>query len=66
MKKTFECVEMKNRLQKQLRMEYEQNKQKYSSYADFINATAQDIEEIKEFRKKIALANQPIYSNFTK
>ena len=38
-KKTFDCVEMKDRIQQKLREEYESRKSEFDSYADFINAT---------------------------
>ena len=51
--KTFDCVEMKNRIQRELMAEYEARKDKFSSYVDFINATADASEEIRAWRKKI-------------
>lgn len=52
--KTFDCVEMKNRIQRELREEYEARKDEFSSYADFINATADESEEIRAYWAKIA------------
>jgi len=60
--KSFDCVEMKNRIQQELRKEYEARKAEFSSYADFINATAGECEEIKEFRNKLANSRQSVYS----
>ena len=42
--KTFDCVEMKKHIQQELREEYEARKTEFSSYADFINATADESE----------------------
>jgi hypothetical protein len=53
-KKTFDCVEMKNRIQRQLRQEYEARKSQFASYADFINATANESEQIRTFRQEVA------------
>jgi len=40
------CVEMKSRTQRGLLEEYERRKGEFSSYADFINPSAQGSEEI--------------------
>ena len=55
-KKKFDCVEMKNRIQKELRQEYQARKAEFASYADFLNATANESEEIRVFRDKVAKA----------
>lgn len=39
--KTFDCVEMKNRIQAQRLAEYEARKDEFDSYIDFINARVQ-------------------------
>ncbi len=52
--KTFDCVEMKDRIQRELRQEYEARKTEFASYADFLNATADESEEIRAFREKVA------------
>ena len=52
--KSFDCVEMKNRIQKELMEEYEARKDEFSSYADFIVATAEESEEIRAWRERIA------------
>ena len=62
MKKSFDCVEMKNRIQQELRKEYEKRKAEFSSYADFINATAGECEEVKEFRNKLMTLRQSAHS----
>jgi len=54
--KKFDCVEMKNRIQRELREEYEASKAKFASYADFLNTTADGSEEIRIFREKVAKA----------
>jgi len=55
-KKTFDCMEMKNRIQRDLRQEYEARKAEFASYVDFLNATANESEEIRTFRDKVTKA----------
>ena len=52
--KTFDCVEEKRRIQKELMAEYEVRKGEFSSYADFIVKTAEESEEIRAWRERIA------------
>ena len=54
--KTFDCVEMKNRIQRELMAEYQSRKGEFSSYADFIVSTADESEQIRAWREKIAAA----------
>ncbi len=54
--KTFDCVEEKKRVQKLLLEEYEARKGEFSSYADFIVKTAEESEEIRAWRERIARA----------
>ena len=49
----FDCLEMKERVQRELRLEYEARRAEFSSYADFINATADESGQIREFRRGI-------------
>jgi hypothetical protein len=42
--KTFDCVEMKNRIQAELFAEYESRKGEFASYLDFIDAKVKDSE----------------------
>jgi hypothetical protein len=53
-KKKFDCVEMKNAAQQQLRQEYETRKSEFSSFVDFINAKSQNSPEIRRFRERVA------------
>jgi hypothetical protein len=46
-KKTFDCVEMKNRIQAERLAEYESRKGEFASYLDFINARVKDSELIR-------------------
>ena len=52
-KKKFDCVQMKRDAQRRLRAEYESRKGEFSSYAEFIAATANQSPEIREFKAKI-------------
>lgn len=40
--KTFDCVEMKNRIQAERLAEYEARKGEFASYLDFINARVKE------------------------
>jgi len=67
--KTFDCVDMKNRIQRELREEYEARKAEFSSYTEFINATANESEEIRAFREKVLKAKalaESLGSNYRK
>jgi len=55
-KKTFDCVEMKNRIQRDLREEYKARKAMFASYVDFLNTTANESEEVRSFLEKVANA----------
>ena len=50
--KTFDCVEMKNRIQAERLAEYESRKGEFASYVDFINARVKDSELMKIVREK--------------
>lgn len=50
--KTFDCVEMKNRIQAERLAEYESRKGEFASYVDFINARVKDSELMNIMRKK--------------
>lgn len=51
--KTFDCVEMKNRIQAERMAEYEAHKSEYTSFAEFIRARTERSEWIRTVRKKI-------------
>ena len=50
--KTFDCVEMKNRIQAKRLAEYEARKSEFDSYIDFINARVQQSPLWKELLRK--------------
>ncbi len=47
---------MKNRIQKELTREYQARRGEFTSYADFLNAAANESEEIRIFCDKVAKA----------
>ena len=55
-KKTFDCIEHKRRVQRDLMAEYEARKDEFASYADFIFATADESEQIRAWRARIVAA----------
>ncbi len=50
--KTFDCVEMKNRIQAERLAEYESRKREFASYLDFINARVKDSQLMKVVQEK--------------
>ncbi|MGD0999848.1 MAG: hypothetical protein ABSA67_04030 [Candidatus Brocadiia bacterium] len=50
--KTFDCVEMKNRIQAQRLAEYEAHKAEFGSYIDFVNARLKKSTVWKELARK--------------
>ena len=57
--KTFDCVEMKDRIQRRLAKEYERRRHEFASYVAFINATADADPAIQEFRARISRDRVP-------
>ncbi len=71
-RKTFDCVEEKDRVQRELLAEYEARrsvglrrsrtqaarKDEFASYGDFIYATADESEEIRAWRERMAGAKR--------
>jgi len=55
--KKVDCVKIKSELQGQLMKEYVNNKDKYSSYAEFIRFTASESKEVKAFKERINKVN---------
>jgi hypothetical protein len=50
--KTFDCVEMKNRIQAERLAEYEARKSEFASYVDFINARIENSELARSLAQK--------------
>lgn len=49
--KTFNCVEMKNRVQAEILAEYERQKDKFASFAEFLKTTESEWE--RRMREKM-------------
>jgi hypothetical protein len=58
MKKAFDCVANKARVQQELRDEYERRSGEFTSYVDFINATADEDPIVRAFRQRSAKASK--------
>ena len=54
--KTFDCVEMKNRIQAERMAEYEACKDEFASFIDFINARVKDSQLLKVVQSKASSA----------
>ena len=50
--KTFDCVQMKRRIQQELQAEYEARKQEFPSYADFLEAKANESPWVRQQRER--------------
>jgi hypothetical protein len=55
-RKTFDCVEMKDRIQRELMKEFEARRREFKTYADFINATAGEDPTVRAWRLKMKSA----------
>jgi len=51
--KTFDCVEMKNRIQARILSQYEAHKDEYTSFVDFVKARAGKSKWVRDMRKKL-------------
>lgn len=50
--KTFDCVEMKNRIQARIMAEYEARKHEFPSFLDFTRAKTNESDWVQRMRKK--------------
>lgn len=50
--KTFDCVEMKNRIQAKIRADYEAHRDQYASFLDFVRARNKESEWAQEMARK--------------
>jgi len=57
-KKAFDCIEWKDRVQRELLAEYEARKGEFASYGEFIYATADESAEIRAWRERMAGAGK--------
>jgi hypothetical protein len=53
--KTFDCIEMKRRVQEDLRSEYEKRKKEFASYEDFLNAKADQSSWVRQVRERTSV-----------
>jgi hypothetical protein len=49
----FDCVEMKNQIQRRMMAEYEANTEQFASYVDFINKKAEQSDLMRMLKDKI-------------
>ena len=50
--KTFDCVEMKNRIQTERMAEYNRQRDKFSCYCDFVKTRVEKSDWVRQMRKK--------------
>jgi len=50
--KTFDCVEMKNRIQAAIQVEYEAHRAEFPSFVEFVKAAAAQSEYARTMRRK--------------
>ena len=55
-KKTFDCVEMKNRIQAERMAEYEARRDEFPTFASFIKARADESDWVRDMRAKLVAA----------
>jgi len=51
--KKFDCVKMKEEIQKKILAEYEARKGEFSSFVDFINAKANESPWVRKMRRRV-------------
>ena len=61
--KTFDCVALKRDVQLKLRREYEARRSEFSSYVDFVNATADESEWVRRARAKMTSVSRALLSH---
>jgi len=63
-KKTFDCVEMKNRIQAEIQAEYEARRSEFSSFVEFVKASAMKADYARALHSKFgafrSLTSSPI------
>ena len=57
--KTFDCVEMKNRIQAKIMAEYEASRNQFSSFVEFINTRVDRSTFAREMREKFGPPAHP-------
>jgi hypothetical protein len=57
--KTFDCVEMKNRIQAEIQAEYEAHRNEFPSFVEFVRAAAADSEYARVMHGKFGGGTKP-------
>ena len=57
--KTFDCVEMKNRIQAAIQVEYEAHRAEFPSFVEFVRAAAAQSEYARSMRRKFGGVKTP-------
>jgi len=52
--KTFDCVEMKDRIQAQLLAEYDRRRDEFASFVEFLTARNDESEWVRKARARLA------------
>ena len=57
--KTFDCVEMKNRIQAEIQAEYEVHRNEFPSFVEFVRSTAANSEYARAMHRKFGGGKTP-------
>ncbi len=57
--KTFDCVEFKAEAQRRLMAEFKSRRKEFATYADFINAKAEEDPQAKAWVEKFRITREP-------
>ncbi len=58
-RKTFDCVEMKSRIQAEIQSEYEAHRSEFPSFVEFIRAASDQLDYTRAMRRKFGASNDP-------
>ena len=64
-KKTFDCVEMKNRIQAEIQAECESRRNEFPSFVEFIKAAAAESDYVRAIHDKFGAVKEGAKSLFT-
>lgn len=57
--KTFDCVEMKDEIQRKMMKEFKARRSEFETYADFINAKAEESPVVRAWREQLGFTRKP-------
>ena len=57
--KTFDCVELKNRIQAEIQAEYEAHRNEFPSFVEFVRSTVADSEYARAMHRKFGGGKTP-------